>query len=107
MSVTSHRIMFLRNEMNHAIGCLAIRLNRSAGTVEYNLSVLNPLDRFDRAVARQLAIGRLVEKPFALPIEKQWGMNEISVAVMTHLEKNKLAPKRAQRSAHMWLHQSA
>jgi len=57
--------MFLREANRAPVGCLAIKLNRKKGYLEYQLSVVHPIDLYDpftgrsrpfnRAMARQLA----------------------------------------------------
>lgn len=102
----SRRIMYLRSEDGHPVGCLAIQMNRAEGTVSYQLSVLNPRDRFNRAVARQLAIGRLVEEPLKLAVSKEANMHDISEAVMLDILKWQDAPARAIKAAKIWVRQN-
>jgi hypothetical protein len=100
----NNRIMFLRNTDYTPCGCLAISIDRKSKKLNYQYSVLNPDDRFDRKVARQLALGRLVESPIALPLMRDMDVNmhSISIAVMKHLSKSK-APSRAVKAAKGWL----
>lgn len=97
------RIMFLRAKDNNPVGCLAIRINPRTKFVEYQLSVLNPVDNFDRKLARQLALGRLEESPVTLRVPADPTMFDISVAVMRDLSATKSAPNRAQSAAKRWL----
>lgn len=103
----SRRIMYLRSEIGHPVGCLAIQLNRHDGQISYGLSVLNPRDRFNRAVARQLALGRLVEEPFKVNISREATMHDISEAVMKDILKYKDAPTRAIKAARLWVRQNS
>ncbi len=103
----SRRIMYLRSENGHPVGCLAIQLARHTGTVSYQMSVLNPRDNFNRAVARQLALGRLLEEPINLKINKEATMHDISEAVMKDIVKfYKSAPTRAIKAARLWVRQN-
>jgi hypothetical protein len=102
----SRRIMYLRSETGHPVGCLAIQLNRHEGQISYALSVLNPRDRFNRAVARQLALGRLVEEPLKVKINREATMHDISEAVMKDIIKFKDAPTRAVKAARLWVRQN-
>jgi hypothetical protein len=95
--------MYLRTVSGNPVGCLAIRLNPRTQFVEYQLSVLNPLDRFDRKVARQLALGRLAEGPITLRVPRNPTMFDISVAVMRDIVNTKNAPSRAVKAAKLWL----
>lgn len=98
-----HRVMYLRSMDGRPVGCLAIVVNRQAGELSYQLSVLNPADRFDRKVARQLALGRLLEVPKTIKIAKNATMHDISRAVMTALVNTKGTPTRAAKAAKFWL----
>lgn len=101
--MNDYRIQFLRNSSSHPIGCLAISVNRLHGELSYQYSVLNPRDEFDRKIARQLALGRLVEKPIKLALPRDANMHEISTVVMSDLERSSTAPNRAVKSARLWL----
>lgn len=101
------RIMFLRDERFQPVGCVAISVKRdnSYAYISYNISVLNPVDRFNRPVARQLALGRLIEKPISFLLSPDVGMNDISAAVMADIagsHGNKM-PNRAIKAAKLWL----
>lgn len=101
----SKRVMFLRASNGHPVGCIAIALNKLTSTVQYQVSVLNPSDQFDRAIARQLAIGRLVESPITITVRQDANRDEISFAIMEHIVlsgKNAL-PSRAIKAAKLWL----
>ncbi len=99
-----YRVMYLRNIKGQPVGCLVIDVNRNSNTINYQLSVLNPADRFDRRVARQLALGRLMEDPIAIPMSrKDANMHVISAAVMKNLIIRKSTPSRAVKSAKMWV----
>lgn len=100
---SSVRVMFLRNRQNHAVGCLAITLDRKSNSVDYQYSVLNPLDSFDRKVARHLALGRLLENPISVSVPKDATMHDVSRAVMTSLSSSKKVPTRAVKAAKLWL----
>jgi len=98
------RIMFLRNE-GQPCGCVAISVDRRNRKLNYQFSVLNPADRFDRKMARHLALGRLVESPIEIPYNKgeKLTMHDISERVLRHLSKSK-APARAVKAAKTWLY---
>jgi hypothetical protein len=97
------RIMFLRNESYRPVGCIAITVNRHSKTASYQFSVLNPADNFDRKIARQLAIGRLVEQPIDVYISNNASMHDISESVMVDLAFSERAPTRAIKAAKLWL----
>lgn len=103
--MTNTRIMFLRDANDRPVGCLAISVDRRNHRLNYGISVLNPADKFDRKVARQLAIGRLVEVPFtvALKRDEELNMHVISERVMKHVAYGSGAPSRAVKAAKYWL----
>lgn len=112
------RIMFLRNESYFPVGCLAIVVDHN-NLVSYNYSVLNPLDKFNRKLAREIATGRLASNPFHVQLEpnRKHSMHEVSYAVMSDLAYNTSRntatalthpsssrhPTRAVKAAKLWL----
>jgi len=95
-----YRVMFLRDTNNHPVGCVAMQL--FVDKVYYQLSTLNPNDDFDRRMARHLAIGRLVEAPFTVHVNKS-NIHDTVRAVMMHLIGNDALPKRSRLSAKRWV----
>lgn len=96
------RFMYLRDQKGSPVGCLAIRAD--AHTVSYGISVLNPLDDFDRVLARRIAEGRLntgITRTTNLGVK--FNMHEITRQVMTDLYFRKDAPTRARKAAKLWL----
>lgn len=87
------------------VGCIAIKVSKSGRFVKYQVSVLNPLDRFDRATARHLALGRLAEAPLTvrLPTGAPLNMEEITRAVMLDIAIDTQAVSRARKAAKQWL----
>jgi hypothetical protein len=109
-SVNPPRIMFLRDKKGFAVGCLAIDVNRIKHQVAYQLSVHDGTDTFNRALARQIAIGRLIESPVFVKIPPHANMTDITWAVMTdivdwskHAPVNHTPPNRAVKAAKLWL----
>ena len=105
----SRRIMYLRSSGGQPVGCIAFSFDRSSGKhsfkISYQVSVLNPHDQFDRALARQIAIGRLVENPITLKADRDVNMHDISFMIMDHIvcEANNILPSRAVKSARLWI----
>ncbi len=119
-----YRFQYLRDRSGQPVGCVAIKT--SVGDfglqVEYQVSVLNPLDRFDRTLARSIAVERLKKRPIV--IEEMLGINatmhQITSAVMSHLVETPVTttvvggvtipwdvqmnvPSRARKAAKLWL----
>ncbi len=99
----NRRVMFLRNADEKPVGCVVINVDRHNKRIEYQVSTLNPLDKFNREVARLLATGRLVESPFHLWLPNKAGLHEISRRVMSHIVANKAIPSRSIKAAKHWL----
>lgn len=97
------RIMFLRDQHNQPHGCIALTLSEDEEFAYYRLSVLNPVDRFQRALARQLALGRLLEGGIPVRLPKKANMHDISRAVMQDIIKAPTSPTRAVKAAKYWL----
>lgn len=110
----SQRIMFLRQDYGfgntNPVGCIAIELTEPTPSakptrdIRYQVSVLNPADKFNRALARQLARGRLLEKPFLISnVPYNVSIHEISEVVMAAIALNVDVPMRARKAAAKWL----
>jgi|GEM_PF-2732673 len=100
----NRRVMYLRDERYNPVGCVAISLTKNRQTVRYQLSVLNPVDKFERSLARHIALGRLVEKPIRLHgFDGNQDNNEITYAVMQSILESKTVPTRAKKAAKLWL----
>jgi hypothetical protein len=100
-----YRVMYLRGSKHHnPVGCAVISMDRRRTYVDYQISVLNPKDKFDRKVARQLAIGRWMENPIRVLLPKNANMHTVSEMVMRDLVGRKGAPARAVKAAENWLH---
>ena len=106
--------MFLRDsyQLNHQlqrvvagnpVGCVAIKLHKTGRSAEYQVSVLNPLDKFDRAIARQLALGRLAEAPFTVRLPPNANIFDITLAVLSDIALDESAPSRARKAAKLWI----
>jgi hypothetical protein len=101
----SNRVMYLRDAKGLPVGCVAIRVSRGnrLSLVDYQISVLNPKDKFDRAVARDIALGRLAKKPLEVPVSLDPSMHQVTEAVMIDIAEYEGSPGRAVRAALLWL----
>jgi hypothetical protein len=96
------RFMFLRDKKSQPVGCIAID---TAMGLSYSLSVLNPLDKFDRKLARTIALGRL-HAGFSRFIRGGdiSTMHAITRVVMQDILTGRpSAPSRARKAAKLWL----
>lgn len=103
----NHRIMYLRDRSGNPVGCIAIKLlpqvEYDRQLVLYQTSVLNPLDHFDRALARQLALGRMVEKPLTIRVISDPSMHDVTAEIMRDIAADSSQPTRARLAAKRWL----
>ena len=104
MNSKNRRVMFLRDKDYQPVGCLVISVSQKTNKVRYQFSVRNPVDHFKRDLARQIALGRLIEKPI---VAGKTGSNDdwdsIVRMVMENLSANEEAPTRAIKAAKNWL----
>ena len=67
----------------------------------------NPQDRFDRKMARQLAIGRMVETPHVVSMHHNVGeltLLDVTTYVMEDiLDRQSEFPSRAVKAARLWI----
>lgn len=102
----STRIAYLRSVTGCPVGCLAIDVAASdveGCTESYQLSVLNPVDKFDRSLARSIATGRLIKSPRVIKLAEKANMHTVTKAVMSDLVSRKDIPNRAGRAASLWI----
>jgi hypothetical protein len=113
------RYVYLRDSQKFPVGCVAIKLDREASALYYQVSIVNPADRrhpitgkslpFNRDVAKHLALGRLVEKGLLVYMSPTANMNQVSTLVMTDLASFSHPlhrgdiPTRAIKAAKLWL----
>jgi hypothetical protein len=113
------RYMYLRDAKREPIGCLAIKLHRKKGYLEYQVSTVNPIDRvdpitgrslpFNRSMARHLAAGKMLEDALCVPMDSEVNMIQVSILVMKDLASLPLPthrgdiPTRAIKAAKLWL----
>lgn len=100
----NRRVMYLRDEKYNPVGCVAVSLTKNRQTVRYQLSVVNPVDKFERSLARHIALGRLLEKPIRLSgFDGKQSNHVIINAVMASILSSKTTPARAKKAAKLWL----
>lgn len=96
------RVMYLKDNNNHLVGCLAINSNFGKKSAQYQVTSQNSQDSFDKSLGRQLAIGRLVEVPIVVDLQSNSSIHDVSRAVMTDLLSRNVS-SRVKRAARRWL----
>lgn len=106
---SNYKIMFLRGSNNFPVGCVAFFSSRNSAsnslTINYQVSTLNPSDAFDRRVARQLAIGRLVERPIVIStaLHNNSSYNDTVNLIMKDMINRSEIPNRSREAAIKWV----
>lgn len=98
------KFMYLRaSRSEQPVGCVAFSVE--GDTLSYQLSVLNPADKFDRTKGRTIAGGRLATRPISVGVPGLADMDhhEILTAVMQCVASTDGAPTRAVEVAGRWL----
>ena len=103
------RYIYLRDSKKAPQACIAVLYSPKNKRVAYGLSVLNPQDRFNRKVARELAAGRLAlygnEYHLDLSEAPEINCHVITRSILIDLltwEHDQL-PGRARKAAKRWL----
>ena len=97
----NHHIHYIRNANGVPVGCVAFRDVYGKDTlihVEYGFSVHNPSDTWNRKLARQIAIGRMVESPFRIKGDPTWNISRTIQEVVMDISRQNV-PKRIKREA--------
>jgi hypothetical protein len=80
-----------------AIACIASNIDLEKKELSYQVSICNPVDVFDKPIARQLAIGRLVEKPIKFTFNGELNAFAISKLILNHIlssQQKRIYPRR-------------
>lgn len=95
------RWFYLKDENKFPVACVASELMGDA--VLFAISTYNPLDRFDREMARKVATGRLASKKVLgiVPANEQ----RIKERIVKAIAGNDQIPARTVRAAKYWLSQ--
>lgn len=94
----------------HPIGCMAVEVNRGANEIRYAISTCSPLDKFNAAIARDKATGRLAAMPCVIVGEVPKAGHEITKCIMEHIisQNEKQRGKLPEDEARDWRkHRSA
>lgn len=97
--MVTHHIHYIRNSKGLPIGCIAFRDVFGPNDeiyVEYGFSVRNPSDSWNRSLARQIAIGRMIEQPFRIASDPDWNVTRIIEEINLDLPTRKV-PTRVRR----------
>ncbi len=99
------RIVYLRNDAGVPVGCVAMKFLPESGIVRYQISVQNPIDKFNRSLARTIALGRLDVNWYSASCQDPCAsVHKYTYVVMQHIvSHSKSYPKRAVKAAKQWI----
>lgn len=96
------RIYWLRNANRQPVACVAseVRQDNEGPTIYFAVSTYNPVDKFDRALGRDIATGRLRKSIDGIP----YGINA-SHRIMEEIVSTDFVtyPQRTREAAELWL----
>lgn len=102
---SSLKIMYLRDKKDQPVGCVVYRripvnADQTQHHLEYEVSVRNPLDRFNKKMGREIALGRLNTHPRETRIHSNSTGKEAVFAVLDQIANTpSLLPARAIKAA--------
>lgn len=105
----SCKIMYLRAFSGQPVGCIAMSYDKTNRVVKYQVSYLNPRDKFEKKVARDIALGRMDTKPVEVELDSYYKRSapitshDITKAVMNDISLKKSASSRASKAVNRWL----
>ena len=100
MNSDSVRVFYLRNEKGFPIATVATALSATEGNVGvyYGITSWNPKDVFDKALSREIALGRLEVNPGFVRVDENFKRAIIEDIAMRHD-----LPNRTREAARRWL----
>lgn len=102
------RYLYLKDENKFPHTCVAFKIDRNTNKAFYGVSTVHPNDKgqnFDRKIARELAVGRLVldQKNITFPTHQYNSVQDIMQFLIYALDDDKTLPKRTQRAIAAWI----
>ncbi len=94
------RWFYLKDENKFPVACVASELDEDK--VRFAVSTHNPLDPFNREMARRIAIGRLTHRKFTGEVSATPGIKE---KIVSYIAQDEKLPTRTVRAANYWLNQ--
>ena len=98
------RLIYVRDEKNNPIGCVAIQKSKLNKWVKYAASMANPNDKFDKEIGRLLALGRLLESPVVIKTKTEFNHHDLVRLVFWNIFNRGIMNKRLLQFVDRWLH---
>jgi len=92
------------SQNGNPIGCVASTINYDEGTISYNVSMVNPKDKFNKSLAREISVVRLDQRPISvsLPFKEKLNGHELHKILMKNIVLHGPSTS-AKKSAQKWL----
>jgi len=91
------KLFYLRDKNNHAVACVASELTKEG--ITFAVSTHNPIDPFSKAMAREVAMGRLVSgRYYSISAG-----NNVKARLLHQIVMNGHLPNRTRVAAQLWL----
>jgi hypothetical protein len=106
--MTNYNVMYLRarpsfpHTKGQPVGCIVYD-NEGKSAVQWQISILNPVDHFHRELSRSLAIGRFVERPYTVFVNGPHNKHDTIRAILREIAVDHSIPSRARRAASLWI----
>ena len=106
--MSSYNVMYLRarasfpHTKGQPVGCIVYD-NDGNSKVNWQISILNPVDHFNRELSRSLAIGRFVERPYTIIVNSPHTKHDTIRAILNEIAADHAMPSRARKAAQLWL----
>jgi len=105
MNMKHIKFMYFRDCNRRPIGCVAIEVLNGMSCLRYAVSAVHPYDIFNRGVARDLAVGRLISHPIYIACPSRANLHTVLTTVMRDIAATRLVPTNLIKSAKRWLTQ--
>jgi len=96
------KLFYLHNKNNFPVACVASDL-KPDGSILVAVSTYNPIDPFDKRVARDVAIGRLASGRHFFCINAS---NNVKARILELIAGSEYIPNRTKVAARLWLKQA-
>lgn len=110
--MSSIRFVYLRDKRDQPISCIAVSYDKEDKKISFAISTLNPKDKFNKKLGREVAEGRLIKTPYTIVLTKE--SSEITAHYITRCILEDLnmwsegtLPARTRKAALRWLEQAA
>lgn len=95
------QVEWLRDSVQNVFGCIAVK--RAGRKVNVGVSLRHPEDQFSPVLAKQLAIGRMIDSPISVEPIHLYDRVDSMYSAMKALAKSKDVSTSVRRAARRWI----